>query len=389
MNITRIINVHKTNISIINERLGHLKRRHVELICFIQDIERNFENVKVGKDERFREKNVINGKAEVIDKQQDLLDSIPLIYGKSKTIFIPTPISYDFSRSNHRQPKNMVLFKTVNFLKDAKTINLHDLNLDNLKRVMDQNQFNTVLVDYINHRFLFYDCIDHVADKYNLYDLNVLSNSKELFDTIVLLKYDENKIKNKSDLFEIKRRDCGLLTLKTNFCNTIDDINLCDINEDQQEEKQINFDKTILQFDDNVSCRPTFNAIIKLNDVQIAFADDLEDDECDEINSDRQTENDVNKKEEIIQYDVNYLSVPIDQDTSETVNVNVFRPYEQDIINSIMNLSKSIKSLEASFNNRLNNLDEKLSSLAYNVDKRLCNMENNINLEGVGVDMRK
>ncbi|CAF1327000.1 unnamed protein product [Rotaria magnacalcarata] len=283
----------------------------------------------------------------------------------------------------------MVLFKTVNFLKDAKTINLHDLNLDNLKRVMDQNQFNTVLVDYINHRFLFYDCIDHVADKYNLYDLNVLSNSKELFDTIVLLKYDENKIKNKSDLFEIKRRDCGLLTLKTNFCNTIDDINLCDINEDQQEEKQINFDKTILQFDDNVSCRPTFNAIIKLNDVQIAFADDLEDDECDEINSDRQTENDVNKKEEIIQYDVNYLSVPIDQDTSETVNVNVFRPYEQDIINSIMNLSKSIKSLEASFNNRLNNLDEKLSSLAYNVDKRLCNMENNINLEGVGVDMRK
>ncbi|CAF2118054.1 unnamed protein product [Rotaria magnacalcarata] len=228
----------------------------------------------------------------------------------------------------------MVLFKTVNFLKDAKTINLHDLNLDNLKRVMDQNQFNTVLVDYINHRFLFYDCIDHVADKYNLYDLNVLSNN-------------------------------------------------------QQEEKQINFDKTILQFDDNVSCRPTFNAIIKLNDVQIAFADDLEDDECDEINSDRQTENDVNKKEEIIQYDVNYLSVPIDQDTSETVNVNVFRPYEQDIINSIMNLSKSIKSLEASFNNRLNNLDEKLSSLAYNVDKRLCNMENNINLEGVGVDMRK
>ncbi|CAF3122406.1 unnamed protein product [Rotaria socialis] len=134
--------VYKTNISIINERLGQLKRRHVELVCFIQDIERNFENVKVGKDERFREiRNVMytmqlnldeqfkmklntlniqrtqmtsqtefiehalhdvehrlssNGKAEVIEKQQDLLNSIQMVYEKSKRIFVPTPISYDF-----------------------------------------------------------------------------------------------------------------------------------------------------------------------------------------------------------------------------------------------------------------------------------------------------
>ncbi|CAF1578515.1 unnamed protein product [Rotaria magnacalcarata] len=39
-----------------------------------------------------------NGKAEFIDKQQDLLDSIQIIHEKSKTIFVPTPISYDFPR---------------------------------------------------------------------------------------------------------------------------------------------------------------------------------------------------------------------------------------------------------------------------------------------------
>ncbi|CAF5217952.1 unnamed protein product, partial [Rotaria magnacalcarata] len=37
-----------------------------------------------------------NGKAEVIEKQQDLLNSIQMIYEKSKTIFVPTPISNDF-----------------------------------------------------------------------------------------------------------------------------------------------------------------------------------------------------------------------------------------------------------------------------------------------------
>ncbi|CAF1141811.1 unnamed protein product [Rotaria sp. Silwood1] len=134
--------VYKTNISIVNERLGQLKRHHVELICLIQDIERNVENVKAAKDERFREiRNVMyamqakldeqckiklnilnaqriklsceseliekslhdiehrisnNGKAEVIDKQQDLLNTIKMICTKSETSFVPTSISYDF-----------------------------------------------------------------------------------------------------------------------------------------------------------------------------------------------------------------------------------------------------------------------------------------------------
>ena len=60
-------------MSIVNEHLGKLKRRQVELICLSQDIvrvflvyfkiifnvlflkERNVDNVKTAKDERFRE----------------------------------------------------------------------------------------------------------------------------------------------------------------------------------------------------------------------------------------------------------------------------------------------------------------------------------------------
>ncbi|UJR08618.1 hypothetical protein I4U23_012877 [Adineta vaga] len=134
--------IYRTNISLVNEHLGKLKRRHVDLICLAQDVERNVENVKLAKDERLREiHNVIqtmqmkldeqykikmdvldaqrsqlsdeteliertlhniehrlstNGKAEVINKQQDLLDSIQVICQKPMINYVTTPISSDF-----------------------------------------------------------------------------------------------------------------------------------------------------------------------------------------------------------------------------------------------------------------------------------------------------
>jgi hypothetical protein len=46
------------------------------------------------------------------------------------------------------------------------------------------------------------------------------------------------------------------------------------------EKDQINFDKTILQYDDtnDYSDRPTFNDIVELDDDDISFSDQLEDD---------------------------------------------------------------------------------------------------------------
>ena len=79
---------------------------------------------------------------------------------------------------------------------------------------MDQNKLSTVILDCFKNRFLFYDCIDHVADKYELYDINALSNSNELFDMIILLKYDENKIRNKIEYAEKNRTNCSLSILK-------------------------------------------------------------------------------------------------------------------------------------------------------------------------------
>ncbi|CAF0974130.1 unnamed protein product [Adineta ricciae] len=134
--------VYKTNVSLVNEHLTKLKRRHVDLICLAQDVERNVENVKMAKDERYREiHNVMqtmqakleeqfkikmdalnaqrtqlseeteliehtlhnievrlsnNGKAEVINKQQDLLESIQSICQKPMINYVTTPITCDF-----------------------------------------------------------------------------------------------------------------------------------------------------------------------------------------------------------------------------------------------------------------------------------------------------
>jgi len=118
----------------------------------------------------------------------------------------------------------MMPFKKVCFVKDGKPLVLRNLNHDNLKIIMKQNQFNTVILDPTKDRFLFYDCIDNVADKYELYDLSVLSKSSESFDMIILLKSDENKIKDKIELAEKYRIGCGVSILENE-------------NEQQQQEK--------------------------------------------------------------------------------------------------------------------------------------------------------
>ena len=99
-------------------------------------------------------------------------------------------------------------------------------------------------------------------------------------------------------------------------------INLDDINEQQQKEIQINFEKTILQYDDDNdddSLRPTFNDIIKLDDVEISFLVELEDDEYNENNINQQIENDINHENPIIQPDDNHSDVVISKNTSETI----------------------------------------------------------------------
>ncbi|CAF1166698.1 unnamed protein product [Rotaria magnacalcarata] len=141
-NFLQLDDVYQANISAVNEHIGQLKRRHVELICLIQDVERNVESVKAAKDERLREtRNAMHvmqakldeqlkikldalngqrlqfsreteliehvlqdiehrvstsGKAEVIGKQQDLLNSIQMIYRKPMTSFVTTPVPCDF-----------------------------------------------------------------------------------------------------------------------------------------------------------------------------------------------------------------------------------------------------------------------------------------------------
>ncbi|CAM2708110.1 unnamed protein product [Rotaria socialis] len=304
----------------------------------------------------------------------------------------------------------MVLFKKVVLIKNQNKVVLHDLNLDNVKKIMDQNELNTVLLDRTRGRFLFYDCIEHIANKYELYDINVLSKSSELFDAVLLLKSDENKIKNAVEYAENYRIDCILSIANENkqqekhsseFCaTTINNINLCDINEEQHEKNQINFEKTILQYDDNDddSCRPTFNDIIKLNDVEISFSDELEDDEYDENIMNEQIENDVNDKNPMIPVDNDrshcYVVIPFDdnhfhsnvissQDTFEIINTKDLTVSEKCIIETLAKLSNRMISLEENINKRLtdfeNHINKRLSGFENHVNKRLSGFENHVN----------
>ncbi|CAF2031972.1 unnamed protein product [Rotaria magnacalcarata] len=115
--------------------------------------------------------------------------------------------------------------------------------------------------------------------------------------------------------------------------------------------------KTILQYDadnDDDLCRPTFNDIIKLNDVEISFSDELEDHGYDENIMNEQIENDVNDKismipvvnnrshsNVVILFDNNhYHSNAISsQNTSEIINSKDLTVFERCIIEALATLS--------------------------------------------------
>ncbi|CAF1108513.1 unnamed protein product [Rotaria magnacalcarata] len=130
----------------------------------------------------------------------------------------------------------------------------------------------------------------------------------------------------------------------------------CTIKE-QHKKNRINFEKTILQYDadnDDDLCRPTFNDIIKLNDVEISFSDELEDHGYDENIMNEQIENDVNDKismipvvnnrshsNVVILFDNNhYHSNAISsQNTSEIINSKDLTVFERCIIEALATLS--------------------------------------------------
>ncbi|CAF4077769.1 unnamed protein product [Rotaria magnacalcarata] len=125
----------------------------------------------------------------------------------------------------------------------------------------------------------------------------------------------------------------------------------------QHKKNRINFEKTILQYDadnDDDLCRPTFNDIIKLNDVEISFSDELEDHGYDENIMNEQIENDVNDKismipvvnnrshsNVVILFDNNhYHSNAISsQNTSEIINSKDLTVFERCIIEALATLS--------------------------------------------------
>ncbi|CAF5124782.1 unnamed protein product, partial [Rotaria sp. Silwood1] len=97
---------------------------------------------------------------------------------------------------------------------NKKPVILNNLNLDSLKRIMYQNEHNTVILDAANSRFLFYDNKTQCSNKYDLYDVNILDKSDEIFEKVLLCQCDDNDIQNKIDLAENFRKNSILSLLK-------------------------------------------------------------------------------------------------------------------------------------------------------------------------------
>ncbi|CAF3384101.1 unnamed protein product [Rotaria socialis] len=64
----------------------------------------------------------------------------------------------------------------------------------------------------------------------------------------------------------------------------INSMDLCIIDEQNSQTYEINYNKKILESDDNDSNRPTFDDIIKLDDTSLLVVGELEDDEIDDNN---------------------------------------------------------------------------------------------------------
>ncbi|CAF1264665.1 unnamed protein product [Didymodactylos carnosus] len=255
----------------------------------------------------------------------------------------------------------MVFFKNVSLLKDGKKLILKDLNLESLKRIMNQNKYNTIILDCETGRFLFYDCINNISNKYDLYDLDTLSKSDETFETLMLLKCDENNIKNKIDVAENYRTN-NLLSVSNNkneqqqnifikqqeasdildYSKPIINPNLSDI-DGQQDRKnsQINYDKTIFKL--------------------ISFTDELEDD----INEQETTSNNKNEKDNnqfningsIVFINNNITNITTDKGILEKIDTTLFSSSEKYIISAITNLWNQFSCFET----RLSIMEKKLN----------------------------
>jgi len=61
---------------------------------------------------------------------------------------------------------------------------------------------NTIILDCVRSRFLFYDYMTKIPNKYGLYDVDILSKNDETFANVLLFKCDDNDIQTKIDLAE-------------------------------------------------------------------------------------------------------------------------------------------------------------------------------------------
>ncbi|CAF1432565.1 unnamed protein product [Rotaria sp. Silwood1] len=179
---------------------------------------------------------------------------------------------------------------------------------------MYQNEHNTVILDAANSRFLFYDNKTQGSNKYDLYDVNILDKSDEIFE--------KQKISEKNSILSLLKEQNEQQQQKGSIVkDALDDSNTTIINNmdlfiidaEQSQTRKINYNKTILESDDNDSNRPTFDDIIKLDDESFFVVGELEDDEID----------DNNKHQQEVLFDINDKNENNESNNNNKTNISI------------------------------------------------------------------
>lgn len=207
----------------------------------------------------------------------------------------------------------MVLFRHILIEKNRKVISLNNLNLNELCQVMSNGGWNAVNLK--DDRNLFYDSTN--IGKYGDYDVNVLNNSNEIFDRVILFKCEKSKIEESvsrknfllTNMFD-EKKPLDRKNETTSYCANVDQQTNIVVENKIDEPSSIEI-KSIVNLNDYQACELLFTNLNDLPNEQFIL-DELEDDPTE--NQQDENENKLNvSSDENQQTNLSYLAKCVEQ----------------------------------------------------------------------------
>lgn len=174
----------------------------------------------------------------------------------------------------------MVLFRHVLIEKNQKVISLNNLDFNGLCQVMANVGWN--VVNLADDRTVYYE--KDSLGKYGAYDLNVLNSTNEIFDRVILLKYEsaqiEKSISRKHFLLEnvfVEKKHVDSKNAMDLSCSNVDQQSNVVVQQQIDEQPFIEI-QSIVNLNDDQVCELSIENFNDSTDEQFT-SDRLEDDQ--------------------------------------------------------------------------------------------------------------